>query len=72
MEKWCLQASMFIFYQLFVKLAKNLGQVQIMAGLDQSLRSHMPMSTEKNPYIPTLLKVNISKTSWSVLVKFNV
>ena len=32
----------------------------------------MPLSAKKNPYILTLSNMNISKTSWPVLVKFYV
>ena len=71
MGKWCLQASTFIFHWIFVKLADNqdrhkISDVRIPAGSDQSLWSYVPFSAKR------FSNMNISKTSWPVLVQFYV
>ena len=37
MGKWCLQASTFIFYQIFIKLANNLDKHKLLDGFEFGL-----------------------------------
>ena len=74
MGKWCLHASSFIFYQIIIKVAgykdghKSLVDFDSGDESDHSFWSYLPLSDENF----TVLNLNISEASWSILIKFCV
>ena len=72
MGKWCLLASAFIFDRIIIKVAGNQDRhkssVKFNFGQNQTTHfwSYLPLSDENF----TLSNLNISESSWSVLIKF--
>ena len=68
MGKWCLQASAFIFYRIFVKLAGIQDRYKILEELNSgrigsvTLELHA-LQRQKYSLYKTLQNMNISKTS---------
>ena len=76
MGKWCLQASLFSFDRIFVKLAGNQDRHKISDEFDFWLDQLVILvlhALERQKIIYTFkLNTGISKTNWPVLVKFYV
>ena len=62
MGKWCLHASLFIFYSIIIKVAGNQERHK---RLDMFDFSYLPLNDENF----TLSNLNISEASWPILIK---
>ena len=72
MGKCSLHASSFIFDRIIIKVAGNQDRHKSLDefdfGSDYSLSSYLPLNDENF----TLSNLNISETSWIILIKFYV
>ena len=72
MEKCCLVAGSFIFDRIIIKVAGNQERRKSLDefdfGSDQTTLSYLPLNEENF----TLSNLNISESSWPILIKFYV